>query len=121
MDSEKKIKTEAELQIEKLLHLKNEREKREQEKLLHKTIKPIKSFNPALYRQAPNYIRIEKKLFEKIHKIVKEIKKNKKENISQTKFINNVLKAFIELNIDFSITTEFQRLKEILKKLETNK
>lgn len=119
MDNEKKIKTEAEIQIERLIQLKIEKEKREQEKMLHKTVKPVKSFNSPFFRRSRNYVRIEKKVFEKIHKIVKSINLNKKEKITKTKFINNILKVFSELNINFNSAREVGQLKEILKKLES--
>ena len=84
----------------------------------YKTIKPVKSFNSPFFRRSRNYIRIEKKLFEKIHKIVKHTNINKKDKISKTKFINNILKAFSELKFDFSSVRDIEKLKEIFKKLE---
>lgn len=119
MENEKKIKTEAEIQIERLMQLKAEKEKREQEKTQHKIIKPVKSFNSPFFKRSSNYVRIEKKIFEKIHKIVKYINSNKKEKISKTKFINNILNTFTELNINFNCVKNIHQLKEILKKLES--
>lgn len=119
MDNEKKIKTEAEIQIERLIQLKTEKEKREQEKMLYKTIKPVKAFNSPFFRRSRNYVRIENKVFEKIHKIIKCINQNKKEKITKTKFINNILKIFSELNIDFNLVRDIRQLKEILRKLES--
>lgn len=119
MDYEKKIKTEAEMQIERLMQLKVEKEKKEQEKMMHKTIKPVRSFNSPFFRRGNNYVKIEKKVLEKIHKVVKYINLNQKEKITKTKFINNILKAFLELNINFNTARKVEQLKEILKKLES--
>ncbi len=118
MDNEKKIKTEAELQIERLMQLKIEKERREQEKMLHKIVKPVKSFNSQFFRGQRNYIRIEKKVYEKIDKIIKQTNLHHKEKISKTKFINNILKVFIELNIDFNSVKDIKKLKEIFKRIE---
>jgi len=121
MENEKKIKTEAEIQMERLMQLKIEKEKREQEKMYQKTVKPVKSFNSPFFQRQPNYVKIEKKVYEKLRKIIKGINQNKNKKISRTKFINNVLKVFSELNIDFSSVKDVEQLKEMLKKLESTK
>ncbi|MCX8093285.1 MAG: hypothetical protein N3E50_03875 [Candidatus Goldbacteria bacterium] len=121
MDSEKKIKTEAEIQIERLIQLKMEKEKREQEKLQHKIIRPVKSLTSPFYRKPKNYIKIEKSIYEKIHKIVNSINSNRKEKISKTKFINNILKVVSELNFDFNSVKDIQKLRELFKNIESGK
>jgi hypothetical protein len=121
MENEKKIKTEAELQMERLMQLKIEKEKREQERMYQKTVKPVKSFNSPFFQRQPYNVKIEKKVYEKIRKIVKGVNLNKNKKISRTKFINNVLKVFSELNIDFNSVNDIGQLKEIFKKLESNK
>ncbi len=91
---EEKNKTEADFQIERLKKLKQEKEEKIKKVMIDaidftRVSEKIKVSKP----KQPRHILIEKEIYEKIHKILSDINKNKLSGkISKNKFINKILK-----------------------------
>ncbi len=120
MDYEKKI-TEAELQMERLRRLKEEKEsnikKTNEEKFM--TTKVVKQ--DLKKTQEPKKFKIEKRVFDKIYKIVKNINKTGKGaglHISMDKFVNLILKRVLDLDLDYKMAIDRDKLEQLLVKLK---
>ncbi|GEM_PF-6311228 len=94
---EEKNKTEADFQIEKLKKLKQEKEEKNKKLMIDAMDLPRVSEKIKVSKHKnQRYILIEKEIYEKIHRILSDINKNKLSGkISKKKFINKTLKEVL--------------------------
>jgi len=111
--------TEAQMQIERLKKLKENKElkikKMKNESYTY--IKPEKKTRP---RRAPNMVKLDKSVFEKVHVAVKKMGKNtKKGRVTKDRLVNAVLDEVLSMEFDFSGIKSKEELKKALKKIKT--
>ena len=139
MDEEKKQEiTGAQQQIERLLRLKTEKDKKDRnradtagsdvqaavqvkksaEAFEHpKSEKPVKV--PALKKKPANTIKVDKRLYEKLHKLVNALNVTGGTKITKAKFVNIILKEFLALDIDYSVIKSGEEIKKIFGRIKT--
>jgi hypothetical protein len=128
--------TAAQLQIERLIKLKLEKDKKEKimisnagnsepEQAVEHTDETIKQcpaekerVKHSLKKKAANSIKVEKRLFEKIHKLVNALNAAGGTKITKAKFVNIVLKEFIALGIDYSFVADKEKIKKTFERLK---
>jgi hypothetical protein len=134
MEEEKKQgMTDAQLQMERLLKLKSEREKRDRLKREQpeevesvsatagiKPDRPEKAMSGArLPRRRPGTLRLEKRVFEKLHRIVSGINAPGGPKITKARFVNLVIKEFLALDIDYNIVKSKDEMKRLFERIKT--
>jgi hypothetical protein len=116
---EDKIKTEAELQIERLKKMREAKEEKNKKIMIDAFTPPQRNIeNKIKIKRQPRMICIDKDVFEKIHQIVSKInnKKNMKK-ISKKRFINALLKEILKLDLKFEEINDLNEIKKIFEKI----
>jgi len=120
MDDDKKI-TEAELQMERLRRLK-EKKDLNVKKSEEDNFAPVKTVKPDLKKALrPKRLKIEKRIFNRIYRIVKDINKAGKStglHVSVDKFINIILKRVLDLGLDYKMAVDRDAIERLLAKLK---
>jgi hypothetical protein len=137
MDEEKKDGyTGAQQQIERLMKLKLEKDKKDKMRLESgETVetprrqavkdeepaqKPAEKREPAVSRKkAANTIKVEKRLYEKLHKLVNALNATGGARITKAKFVNSILKEFLALDIDYGVVKSREEIKKIFERIKT--
>ncbi len=134
MEDEKKqeVSTYAQAQIDRLMKLKHEKDQKEKMRLEipepplakpaaqaqeRKTAAP-RAEKPAVKKQ-PNVVRIEKRLYDRIHKLVNALNTAGGVKITKAKFVNMVLREFTDLGIDYNALKSREELKKLFERLKT--
>jgi len=123
MEGEKGPYTEAQMQMEKLKELKRVKDEKNR-KLKSEAYRYIKETGKRIpgVKRNPRSIKIEKEVFEKIHRTVTALnKKEKAMKLSKAKFINMVLKEFMDSGADFSVVKSKAELKKMISKMRVEK
>jgi len=119
MDQDKKS-TEADIQITRLLRLKQEKELAIKKTSENAFLPEIQNNTNLKKENRITIVKIEKRVFDKIRKVVKDINKLGKNNsfhINSAKLINMILKQVIELNLDYNTAIDKNTLENILSKI----
>jgi hypothetical protein len=139
MGEEKKdVYTSAQQQIERLMNLKLEKDKKDKMRMDNneqsappavtaekldvlkrenaETAKPVKM---AAVKKTANSIKMEKRLYEKLHKLVNSLNAAGGEKITKSRFVNTLLKEFLALNIDYSVIRNSDAVKKMFERLKT--
>lgn len=134
MDEEKKQEapTGAQAQIERLMKLKLEKDRKEKMRLeIHEPAEQAAHAAPVRVRaqaapqqgqrrakKPPNTVKIEKRLYDRIHKLVNALNTAGGVKITKAKFINMVLREFIELGIDYNAVKSREELKQLFERMK---
>ncbi len=121
MDRDKQAFTEAEMQAEKLRKMKEQKElksKKMKEEAFKFSMPPSAPKKRRAKRPA-NMVKIRKDVYEKVHRAVKKINKNKRRaKLSKDRFSTMVIKRFMEMGIDFDRVKSADELSRILRKIK---
>ncbi|HDT14991.1 MAG TPA: hypothetical protein ENN55_02155 [Firmicutes bacterium] len=119
MENEKKAVTEAMMQIERLRKLKEEKENVEQLKKTGDFELPVpKTKKPPAARNVRT-ARIEKRNFDKFHKLAAALNKNPDiSRLTKDKLINMVLARFLELGIEIDKLRSREDIEALIKRLD---
>lgn len=119
-------RTEAELQIERLRKLKEQKDEKEKKMkdeampFIQRAPKPAAVHAPAR-RKIPGMIKVDKTTFEKVHRIVKRISaESGNRKLSKERFVNIVLKEALKNEALFSGVKNAQDLKALLGQIIKN-
>lgn len=116
---EDKIKTEAELQIERLKKMREAKEEKNKKIMIDAFTPPQRNLEDKIKRKRqPRMICIDKDVFEKIHRIVGKIN-NKKimKKISKKRFINALLKEILKVDLKLEEINDLDEMKKIFEKI----
>jgi len=138
MDEDKKQEiTGAQLQIERLMRLKIEKDKKDKMRLDNagsdETDIPVKKKAEALkqndgvkmravagLKKTPaNTIKIEKRVYERLHRLVGALNITGGAKITKAKFVNIILKEFLSLDIDYSVIKSDEEIKKLFGRIKT--
>jgi hypothetical protein len=135
-DEKRHEMTEAQLQIERLMKMKAEKDNKDKMKAEAPAEELITSRQAgpgpeerqmtghagkpqARRTRPPQSVRIEKRLYEKLHRIVRNISAGSGPKISKAKFINLVMKEFLALDIDYNIVKSKDEMKKLFERIKT--
>ena len=130
-EDDKQSATGAQQQIERLMKLKMEREQKEKmrieaaggqyeprpEAIRQARVKPAGTAGAR--KKTSNTVIIEKRLYEKLHRVVSEVNSKGGPKITKAKFINLVLKEFLSLGIDYGVLKDREAVKKLFERLKT--
>lgn len=121
MDRDKQAFTEADMQAEKLRKMKEQKElksKKMKEDAFRFSAPPASPKKRRAKRPA-NMVKIRKDVYEKVHRAVKKINKNKRRaKLSKDRFSTMVIKRFMDMGIDFDRVKSADELSGILRKIK---
>ncbi len=113
---EERNKTEADFQIERLQKLKQEKEEKRKKIMIDAIDLPQPEVKIQISQtRRQRYILIEKEIYERVHKILSNINRNKPSGkISKKKFINKILKEVLDC-IEKEEINNIEDIKKIFK------
>jgi hypothetical protein len=138
MDEDKKQEiTGAQQQIERLMRLKIEKDKKDKMRMdnagsdeesipVKKRAEALKQNDgvkmravPGLKKTPVNTIKIEKRVYERLHRLVSALNITGGAKITKAKFVNIVLKEFLALDIDYSVIKSDEEIKKLFGRIKT--
>jgi hypothetical protein len=66
-----------------------------------------------------NTIKIDKRVFERLHRLVSALNITGGAKITKAKFVNIVLKEFLALDIDYSVIKSEEEIKKLFGRIKT--
>ncbi len=135
-EEDKKTPTAAQLQIERLMRLKMEKEKKDSMKFDFRReekngeneresgknedeAREVSAAEASAREKKPaNVIRIEKRVYNNIHKIVSSLNASGGAKISKAAFVNAVLKEFLALGLDYSFVKDGEALRKMFERMK---
>jgi hypothetical protein len=138
MDEDKKQEaTGAQQQIERLMRLKAEKDKKDKLRMdnagsdetsmpAKKKVEALRQDSgekiravPALKKKPANTVKVEKRVYEKLHKLVNALNITGGARITKARFVNIILKEFLALDIDYSFIKSDEEIKKIFGRIKT--
>ncbi len=121
MDRDKQAFTEADMQAEKLRKMKEQKElkTKKMKEDAFKFSAPAAGPKKRRAKRPANMVKIRKDIYEKVHRAVKKINKNKRRaRLSKDMFSTMVIKRFMDMGIDFDRVKSADELSRILRKIK---
>lgn len=129
--------TGAQQQIERLIRLKLEKDKKDKMRMEHAgghepTAAPekkaeipkqktavVKAVSAVAGKKPANSIKVEKRLYEKLHKLVNSLNASGGGRITKAKFVNIIIKEFLALDIDYNVIKNKDEIRKIFGRIKT--